>query len=392
MLANKAEYRTCFETTSRFGANTDTDFSKPPQLWYLNTATVAKMDTTMNSASDSDDWGTPRKPRNSVAFDNNDVVQFVDSDQEILLGGGDSVLHRGPKGSKKKAAKKPAKKAVRFSHSAAAFETGDDESLSDPAPTTANTKSPRIRTDSPGLFVSEDEEGPFVIRNPLIVKGSTELTYADNTLRKHPINTMDGLKRARAIKESINKNISVLQPPDKITSVRPNFEDDPENKIIKDLRNEQDMGWGDLANFLNQERRSRGEAANFTAEAVYTRYVRSAPKIAVPINELGFDPKDYMHLRHPNQYTNVEGTGMISKAGKKRVKNYDNAKELEANMRKPVKEDEYGDLETDEKTEQLMDAVAKVERNFWTFVADEMERSTTKLYPAGRLASRYHAV
>lgn len=61
-------------------------------------------------------------------------------------------------------------------------------------------------------------------------------------------------------------------------------------------------------------------------------------------------------------------------------------------MRKLVSEDDFGDLETAEKTDQLMDAVAKVERNFWTLVADEMERATTKLYPAARLADRYHEI
>jgi hypothetical protein len=99
-----------------------------------------------------------------------------------------------------------------------------------------------------------------------------------------------------------------------------------------------------------------------------------------------------MHLRHPNQYTAGEGTGIISKAGKKRVKNYDNAKELEANVRKQVSEDGQEDLKTSEKTELLMEAVAKVERNFWVLVADEMERSTTKLYPPQALASRYHSI
>jgi hypothetical protein len=39
-----------------------------------------------------------------------------------------------------------------------------------------------------------------------------------------------------------------------------------------------------------------------------------------------------------------------------------------------------------------MEAVAKVERNFWVFVADEMERSTTKLYPPQALAGRYHSI
>ncbi|KAF2028356.1 hypothetical protein EK21DRAFT_70081 [Setomelanomma holmii] len=203
---------------------------------------------------------------------------------------------------------------------------------------------------------------------------------------------MDGLKRARAIKAEIENNISVLKPLDQQMSTRRRIEDHPENKLVKTLRNGQKMGWADIANYLNQERRNRGEAANFTASAVYSRYVCSAPRVATTVSEIGFDPKDYMHLRHPNQYTAGEGTGLISKAGKKRVRNYDNAKELEANIRKLASEDEQAELETAEKSELLMEAVAKVERNFWVLVADEMERTTTKLYSSKALADCYHAI
>jgi hypothetical protein len=202
---------------------------------------------------------------------------------------------------------------------------------------------------------------------------------------------MDRHKRALAIKTEIENNISVLKPLEKQTSVRRQAAEDPENRLIKTLREGQNMGWNDIANFLNQERRNRGEPANFTATTIYSRFVMNAPRIATSVGEIGFDSKDYVHLRHPNQYTNGEGTGTISKAGKKRIKNYDNAKELEANVRKHIKEEEQAELETSEKTEQLMEAVAKVERNFWILVADEMERSTTKLYLPSALASRYHA-
>jgi hypothetical protein len=133
---------------------------------------------------------------------------------------------------------------------------------------------------------------------------------------------MDGLKRARSIKAEVSNNISVLVPQEQKTSTRRNVEEDPEDTIIKTLRQEQDLPWNEIANYLNQERRNKGEAANFTDAAVYSRYVRNAPRIATAVGEIGFDPKDYMHLRHPNQYTNTEGTGTISKAGKKRVKNY----------------------------------------------------------------------
>jgi hypothetical protein len=275
----------------------------------------------------------------------------------------------------------------------------DDDTFSPPTPPAANNRaSPRNRNSSTSLFVGENEDDDDEIlvnapAEPLIVKGSTALTYPSHVLHRLSLNNMDdGLTRARAIKAQIENNIPVLQAPDKITLARPTTDDDKENQEIKTLRADQNKGWAEIASYLNIDRLNRGEAANLTAQAVYSRYVRSSPKVPIPVNELGFDPKDYQHLRHPNQYSTLEGTGMISKAGKKRVKNYDNAKELESNMRKTVAEDEYGDLETAEKTEQLMEAVAKVERNFWTLVADELERATTKLYPAGRLADRYHAI
>jgi ribosomal protein L18E len=251
---------------------------------------------------------------------------------------------------------------------------------------TSNTPPFSTQRDSPSLFVSENEE------ENLVLQGQTTLKPPDNVLSRPPyMAEMDGLKRTRAIKVEIENNIAILKPQDKKTGNK-HVEDDPENQLIKSLRQEQSMSWNDIANYLNQERRNRGEAASFTDAAVYSRFVRNAPRIAAAVGEVGFDPKDYMHLRNPNQYTSGEGTGMISKAGKKRIKNYDNAKELEANMRKQVKVDENSELETAEKTEQLMQAVAKVERNFWKFVADEMERSTTKFYPANALASRYHAI
>jgi len=36
--------------------------------------------------------------------------------------------------------------------------------------------------------------------------------------------------------------------------------------------------------------------------------------------------------------------------------------------------------------------VAKCERNFWKYVADELERATAKMYDAEKLSERYHAI
>ncbi|RYN96538.1 hypothetical protein AA0120_g3502 [Alternaria tenuissima] len=182
---------------------------------------------------------------------------------------------------------------------------------------------------------------------------------------------MDSLKRARVIKSEIEKNISVLTPEDKKVSTRRNDDEDPENVAIKSLRQEQKWSWNEIADHLNQERLNKGEAAIFTETAVYSRYVRNAPRVATSIGEIG----------------------VISKAGKKRIKDYDNATELKANIRQPVTAElQDKGLEEVEKTEQLMKAVAKCERNFWKYVADEMERATTKMYDPEELASRFHAI
>ncbi|KAI4621519.1 hypothetical protein J4E80_003889 [Alternaria sp. BMP 0032] len=204
---------------------------------------------------------------------------------------------------------------------------------------------------------------------------------------------MDGLKRAKATKAEVENNISVLMPQDKKTSTRPSVEEDPENILIKTLRQDQKLLWSEIASHLNKERLSKGEPATFTDAAVYSRFVRNAPRIATSVGEIGFDPKDYMHLRNPNQYSNAEGTGVLSKAGKKRIKDFNNATELKDNLRHAVPSEVHeNDLETPQMTEQLMDAVAKCERNFWKYVADELERATAKMYDAEKLSERYHAI
>lgn len=228
----------------------------------------------------------------------------------------------------------------------------------------------------------EDEED----KQPFIVRGETTLSKPENVLQK--VSGMEGLKRARDIKDQIEMNISLLQPRKDITSKRPEPEADPDEQLIKELRYEQNMSWAEIAERLNEERRERGEAATFTSTSVYSRFVRLSTTTATPIGEIGFHGKDYEHLVQASLSANATPNAK----GKKRVKNFDNPKELDANMRHEVKGKEKEDLETPERSEQLMQAVAKVERNSWLLVADEMERSTTKLYSPAALADRYHAI
>jgi hypothetical protein len=312
------------------------------------------------SVNSSDDWGTPPPRRRKQAA--NERSGFSHSESISITSG------------------KYSSSSTINIHS---LTVPDHDALDNNEPQIGSIDNSRSRPRSPRLFVAENEE-------VLVTKGTTELNRPKNIL--HKISGMDGLKRARAIKASIRDNIAVLQSPQQATSDHSHVEDGAENQLIMTMRQDQKMSWSDIANYLNQERRKRGEAANFTDAAVYSRFIRSATRIATPVGNMGFDPKDYQHLRNPSQYTNTEGTGTLSKVGKKRIKNYNNAKELEANIRQQSQVDTHDELETVEKTEQLMQAVAKVERNFWVLVADEMERATTKLYPPDVLASRYHAI
>jgi hypothetical protein len=370
--------------------------ANPQHKIYINDANSVNdgqdvIDYDNMSFDSDDDWGTP--PHTAEAKDASDEVS--ESDEEEILGRRPRI---GGSAKGRKAAGRRVSHSPSFSPSASAnggkctapatLESHSPLSDSDYLDE-ATLGNPRSRNDSPGIFVAEDEELPETDQ-VFVVKGTSTLTTPQTLLRKPA--GMDGLKRARAIKAEIKNNIPVLQSPDKATGPKRNVEEDPENDLIKTLRDEQNMKWTDIANFLNQERRNRGEPAIWTSNAVYCRFVISAPRVAVPISEIGFDPKDYKHLHNPGQFSTTEGTGAPSKVGKKRIKNFDNAKELEANMRKQVKPDEHVELETAEKTEQLMQAVAKVERNFWVLVADEMERATTKMYPPSALASRYHAI
>jgi hypothetical protein len=89
----------------------------------------------------------------------------------------------------------------------------DDDTFSPPTPPAAsNRASPRNRNSSTSLFVGENEDDDDEIlvnapAEPLIVKGSTALTYPSHVLHRLSLNNMDdGLTRARAIKAQIENN------------------------------------------------------------------------------------------------------------------------------------------------------------------------------------------
>ena len=233
--------------------------------------------------------------------------------------------------------------------------------------------------------------------------------------------SIDMFKRARELKASALQSVSILQPTPNSIDERPATAS-TEDKLITTLR-AKGKQWSDITAHLNELRVSNNENPSWTEAAVYSRFILNASAVATPVREIGFEPYDYAHLR--NAGSGREGT---SKAGKKRVKDFQNATELSANIRKPaviagadgnsleeerdVKTKGKGKIKSKGKDEDrrkgesgeeivkmdegmvevLMRAVAKVERNFWVFVADEVEREGGKYIKPKELEKVFHEV
>jgi hypothetical protein len=235
----------------------------------------------------------------------------------------------------------------------------------------------------------------------------------NTTTSNSPSPNHDSLHAARLLKASLTTGIPTHSGTRKS---KKRVEDDPENALIKTLRQHHNMEWSAIANFLNEERLKRGEPANMTHPAVYSRFVRNAPRIAAKEGEVGFDPKDYMHLRHPMQYVDRESVAGVGKSeavdgaeSKKRSRSASEksveieeqeeeevghevafSSELQRNVRKKSKlVEECTELQSIDKTTKLVEAVATIHRNFWVMVADELERTTGTLYDPKVVAARY---
>ncbi|KAJ4377124.1 hypothetical protein N0V86_006565 [Didymella sp. IMI 355093] len=233
-------------------------------------------------------------------------------------------------------------------------------------------------------------------------------------------NEFDNFKRARELKASILQ--STPSP-----SLQQRASVSTEDALIIHLRSS-GKAWSEIVTALNTHRASNKEAATWTESAAYSRFVLNTSQPVMPAREVGFEPRDYAHLRSAG--SGREGAG---KAGKKRVKDFQNATELSANIRKPAliegagserAENEEGNVKGKGKVkakgkgkgkgkgkdedrrkgeseveivkvdkgtvEMLMRAVAKVERNFWAFVADEFEREGGRYIEPKELEKVFH--
>lgn len=236
-------------------------------------------------------------------------------------------------------------------------------------------------------------------------------------------NEVDTFKRARELKASALQNVSILQSAP-TSSFSQLTTEDSEDTLITTLRNA-NTPWGDIVSQLNARRAAAKVAPTWTEAAVYSRFILNTSVIATPAKEVGFEPRDYAHLK--NAGSGREGS---TKAGKKRIKDFQNATELSANIRKPAtiegaegeraerevkvkdkgkgkakgkskgKDEDRRKGESEEEivkmdegmVEILMRAVAKVERNFWVFVADEVEREGGKYIEPKELEKVFHEI
>jgi hypothetical protein len=163
-----------------------------------------------------------------------------------------------------------------------------------------------------------------------------------------------GFSKARAMKMSLELG---LYTPD-FSSKRHGVEQDPENHMINRLRCDEHYAWGVIAEILNGERIKQGGNPTLTSAAIYSRFVRNAPRIAQMQGEI-FDPKGYMHIKNEK---------------KSRSKNMPLPPLSEPNQ------------------VMLVEAYEEVQANFWEHVADSMRIRAGRKFSAEDCARLFKSI
>lgn len=106
-----------------------------------------------------------------------------------------------------------------------------------------------------------------------------------------PGSTASQLKRSFAFVNQDADSTGVDKPSSSGSRMyKPAAEHDPENHIIKKLRDDEGLKWGEIAELLNEKRIKAGRVPNFTDNAIYSRYFRNAPRIAA-LNGEAWEPR-----------------------------------------------------------------------------------------------------
>lgn len=158
-------------------------------------------------------------------------------------------------------------------------------------------------------------------------------------------------------------------------------EDDRENQLIKSLRANHNLNWGEIAQRLNQARLAQGKPASFTEAAVYGRFKRNAPLIARAEGDYDFNVNDYMqkHVRRPSG----SGVGLATNSGH----NY-RAGPSDA------QEDDYdsasGEMQfTGDDDTLLQDVYEEMVQGIWNMVSQRLRILTNKHFDPTACAERF---
>ncbi|OAL43068.1 hypothetical protein IQ07DRAFT_606234 [Pyrenochaeta sp. DS3sAY3a] len=147
-----------------------------------------------------------------------------------------------------------------------------------------------------------------------------------------------------------------------------------EDKLITILRDEQHLSWSEIAVRLNNHRSIINSPESFTGASVYSRYILNTP-VVPPVPKSAARPRS----------TLLGSLKPVPKRPRVQLK-------ADPNVRRHLEGGETADLQSAERTEMLIRAVNTVKEQFWTHVADEMERIGTKMYKAEDLEKRFHEV
>jgi hypothetical protein len=198
--------------------------------------------------------------------------------------------------------------------------------------------------------------------------------------------------RARTTKFRITQNSATKRNPKKKTGGRKPIEQDPINIMIKDLKCKGNMSWEEISAAIDNQLINQGEAPlELSVPAIYGRFTRNAPRIAKALGEVGFNPKDFLYMRHPHYYPTANQYVTASKRGGKAAHDGGIPPLLKGNVRVPAaNQKDLEELQSAEMTDALRSAVDIVNDNFYMFVADEMERITGKFYDLKALEARHN--
>ncbi|MCJ1260929.1 hypothetical protein MMC22_000793 [Lobaria immixta] len=93
----------------------------------------------------------------------------------------------------------------------------------------------------------------------------------------------------------LKRSLSIATGKNAAGNVRVVAELDPENQEIVRLHQNDNLNWSQIAKRLNQKRIAVGREPTLTANAIYSRYSRNAPRIAAAKGEI-WDPEQVVNV------------------------------------------------------------------------------------------------